>query len=127
MVLKKEYDVPKYPIMERDRKKLNFDQGREIHNWDDLAALSRTGRPADSKAKKKKSNKDENFNGENKVRPTFAKPSQTVRLSKSFDKTSLRCEVRDIEGTDVDSACILVLSINGVDKKDHRKDNKWQF
>ena len=49
----KEYDVPKYPIMERDRKKLNFDQGREIHNWDDLAALSRTGRPEDSKAKKK--------------------------------------------------------------------------
>ena len=49
----KEYDVPKYPIMERDRKKLNFDQGREIHNWDDLAALSRTGRPETSKPRKK--------------------------------------------------------------------------
>ena len=123
----KEYDVPKYPIMERDRKKLNFDQGREIHNWDDLAALSRTGRPEDFKAKKKKSNKDENFNGENKIRRTFAKPSQTVRLSKSFDKTSLRCEVRDIEGSDIDSACILVLAINGVDKKTIERTTNGNF
>ena len=34
---------------------------------------------------------------EKQQQPSFIKPSQTVRLSKSFDKSSLRCEVHDIE------------------------------
>ena len=82
--------------MERDRQKLNFDEGRDIHNWDDLAALTRTGRPSyNSKSKKKKYNKskmekhDENnyYNDDVKQLPSsFIKPSHTIRLSKSFDK-----------------------------------------
>ena len=126
----KEYDIPKYPVMERDRKKLNFDQGKDIHNWDDLAALTRTGKPSYKKKNKKKfknpyrnevnNDDDEKTRQQGKEKqeqPSFIKPSQTVRLSKSFDKSSLRCEVHDIETKETNSVCILVLSIDGANKK----------
>ena len=101
-----EKDVPKYPILERDRKKLSYDEGREKENWGDLAALARTGRPQRSFKRESYDEKDNRA----KADILFERPTKTVKLMKSIDGT-LRCEVKKLEASSGIASCIVIIHI----------------
>jgi|EP00945_MAST-04E_sp_MAST-4E-sp1_P004296 hypothetical protein len=108
-----EKDVPKYPILERDRKKLSYDEGREKENWGDLAALARTGRPQRSFKRESYDEKDNRA----KADILFERPTKTVKLMKSIDGT-LRCEVKKLEASSGIASCIVIIHIDGTTKEE---------
>ncbi len=65
----------------------------------------------------------ENSGAGNRTPSPFSKPTQTIRLSKSFDKISLRCEVHDNATKENNSTCIVVLLIDGANKSTVQRVN----